>query len=642
MKKYLFLFASFIFLLPSFVIAAEPFTVQTKKSTHALSPSSTLLYGVLTSNGEVFDRLERPNTTVGFDYGKTLSYGDRKTTSISQVDGETAMFSTQILNLSCGTTYNYRAFAIDPTGTYYSNNDTFSTAECRTITVPVVETLDADIISSQSAIIKGKILSRGNDYVGNDTQDFVVKKGSTTVPRSEGRVTFDSDQNVFTFNLKGLSCGIEYTYTATSKNSAGMGYGKAKSLKLPCRTDEKTAPVLAWKTKTIEKNVPGNFVTASTDGKMLTFTSMSYSGSGASNIYKSQDSGTSWVKLPKGQAKEWASIASSADGQILAGIGIPSGMTRNIYLSVDGGSTWKQVNYGKRGYPMNIDISADGQKIAVEDQIGLDYVSTDQGKTWTGRVNSSVQDNLSFFINGEQDPFTFLTFFANDTKLATVRSDGYVYVSSDIGATWVKQSNLGVNNWTGFTGSKDGKKLFASAGVYIKKLPSGAMEENPLQAYLYSSVDGGKTWVPNTGAPFVITSIHSSDDGEVLVATSERSVYLSVDGGKTWTQQKQATGAVALSGNGSVVVNAVRGAVSVASISRSGATAAMSDAKIEIQTAVKSEVPNQMVESAPNVPQTTLGEVTPETSAPEAQSVGTQKKTFVQTVRNFFGRIKFW
>ena len=57
---------------------------------------------------------------------------------------------------------------------------------------------------------------------------------------------------------------------------------------------------------------------------------------------------------------------------------------------------------------------------------------------------------------------------ADGTKLITADYGGYLYTSTDSGATWVERTDAGVFNWRSVASSDDGTKLVAAvANCYI-------------------------------------------------------------------------------------------------------------------------------------------------------------------------------
>jgi hypothetical protein len=77
---------------------------------------------------------------------------------------------------------------------------------------------------------------------------------------------------------------------------------------------------------------------------------------------------------------------------------------------------------------------------------------------------------------------------------------GIVYTSADGGVTWVS-NNVPNTNWTAVATSADGSKLVAVA--------SGGL--------IYSSVDAGASWQSNSAPNAAWTSVASSADGTKLI-----------------------------------------------------------------------------------------------------------------------------
>ena len=71
-----------------------------------------------------------------------------------------------------------------------------------------------------------------------------------------------------------------------------------------------------------------------------------------------------------------------------------------------------------------------------------------------------------------------ITSSSDGSKLAAVVSYGYIYTSSDSGATWIERSSYGYLNWQSITSSADGSKLAAIVSY----------------GYIYTSSDSGVSW----------------------------------------------------------------------------------------------------------------------------------------------------
>jgi hypothetical protein len=125
-----------------------------------------------------------------------------------------------------------------------------------------------------------------------------------------------------------------------------------------------------------------------------------------------------------------------------------------------------------------------------------------------------------------------ITSSSDGTKLAAVVEDGYIYTSTDGGATWTEQTSAGKRYWSSIASSSDGTKLAAAP------CDTKIADHFERGAYIYTSIDGGATWTEQTGAgKYCWGSITSSSDGTRLAATDGDYIYTSTDGGVTWTRR---------------------------------------------------------------------------------------------------------
>ena len=82
---------------------------------------------------------------------------------------------------------------------------------------------------------------------------------------------------------------------------------------------------------------------------------------------------------------------------------------------------------------------------------------------------------------------------------------GFIYTSTDSGATWVQRLSAGQKNWGAVASSANGLNLIAA------EIGGG---------YLYTSSDAGVTWTQRTSAGSRSwISVSSSADGSMLAAT---------------------------------------------------------------------------------------------------------------------------
>jgi hypothetical protein len=150
---------------------------------------------------------------------------------------------------------------------------------------------------------------------------------------------------------------------------------------------------------------------------------------------------------------------------------------------------------------------------------------------------------------------------------ATDSSPGYIYSSTDSGATWIQELVPGIRTWNAIACSADGTKVVAApfndyiwtyaTGVWTQQIGSGqrgwlsaasSADGTKLVAgdtpsfgvgFLYTSTDSGVTWTAQTGAgQRVWYGLTSSTDGTKLAAAALNGyIYTSTDSGATWTEQ---------------------------------------------------------------------------------------------------------
>jgi photosystem II stability/assembly factor-like uncharacterized protein len=165
----------------------------------------------------------------------------------------------------------------------------------------------------------------------------------------------------------------------------------------------------------------------------------------------------------------------------------------------------------------DVAASSDGVKIAIVGSPGYIYTSSNMGASWTQRTSDVER------------MWNSVTSSSDGTKLAAVVYNGYIYTSNDSGVTWIERTSAGSRSWQSIVSSSDGTKLYASDDT----LNTGG---------IYISTDSGVTWVKSTGAGNrSFRSIASSPDGTKLIAGVGNwgggYIYTSNDSGVTWTER---------------------------------------------------------------------------------------------------------
>lgn len=127
-------------------------------------------------------------------------------------------FNAVLSNLSPGTLYYVRAFAINQNGTFYGDEITFTTLA----SIPVISTNQATSISQTSAISGGIITSNGGSVILQKG----VCWGTTSFPTISNSRTLDgSGSTSFNSSITGLVFNTTYYVRAYATNSLGTAYG---------------------------------------------------------------------------------------------------------------------------------------------------------------------------------------------------------------------------------------------------------------------------------------------------------------------------------------------------------------------------------------------------------------------------------
>jgi photosystem II stability/assembly factor-like uncharacterized protein len=289
-------------------------------------------------------------------------------------------------------------------------------------------------------------------------------------------------------------------------------------------------------------------------------------------IYLSDDGGDTWVQ--KGTPQTWVYVTAAVYGYYLAAV-----TSTDIYTSTDGGNSWIQRIIAGSHYWSSISSSLDGSRLFATDyynsSTGYLYTSSDGGSTWTpettfgihywGPVVSSADGSRAAVTeSGISNPYIF-TFSGGSWKNSGVLNggtaeqfssiasswdgrrlavcsvnSGSIYTSADGGVTWIKRSGAPTAYWWTITSSSNGEVIYAAANASFTD-PGD---------YIWRSADGGSTWtqLANAGQR-VWRSIATSSDGRLVAAgVNGGYLYVSKDRGATWEEK---------TGVGTIVCNSI-------------------------------------------------------------------------------------
>ncbi len=391
------------------------------------------------------------------------------------------------------------------------------------------------------------------------------------------------------FNISGNgfvagNVGVGTTSTSSKLTVAGTMESTSGGVKFPDGTTQASAP-FQWQVVagTTQQALP-NFGYTLTNASQVTVTlptapnvgdTVRVSGVGTGgwklaqnagqfvntvNLGPSGSAGQAWT--PRDSARDWQSVASSADGSKL--VAAHSGGF--LYTSIDSGVTWLPRDSVRNWNA--VASSTDGNKLVAVDNGGRLYTSTDSGATWTVRESTRNWYSVASSADG--------------SKLVAGVQGGQLYTSIDSGVTWLPRDSA--RQWYAVASSADGGKLvavdFSAAGRIYTSTDSGVTwfprESNRLWVSVASSADGGKlvagvnggqiytstdsgvTWLPRESSRSWQGIASSADGSKLLALNNPGMLYTSIDFGVTWTPREKLRNwaSVASSADGSKLVAA--------------------------------------------------------------------------------------
>lgn len=175
------------------------------------SASATLRSDVTSHGGETVSE-------VGFYYSLDETVDISTAVKVTKTYTGSA-FTATLSDLNVATTYYVKAYAVNSAGTSYSAVASFKTLA----STPVVNTVGSSSITSNSAVLSGKVVTDNGSPITQ--RGFVWLQGEGTPTTSSHKLTVEGTTGDFTADMTGLEPNKKYSFRAYAINSMGTSYG---------------------------------------------------------------------------------------------------------------------------------------------------------------------------------------------------------------------------------------------------------------------------------------------------------------------------------------------------------------------------------------------------------------------------------
>jgi hypothetical protein len=272
-------------------------------------------------------------------------------------------------------------------------------------------------------------------------------------------------------------------------------------------------------------------------GDRLVALANNVSGPSIGKIIRSSDYGVTWLPYSSPLSDEgWRAIASDSTGKNLVSVtrgsnAVPPNDGR-IWLSTDYGDTWNGVAdalapHGTGALWRAVASSANGNILSAGLEGGPIWISANAGLNWALATTHPTNGLKCLTSNALGDKMAATV----NLTAAPPNFGGDIWLSADYGDTWNKQPQppppSGDQMWWGIASDALGSTLVAAS---IGNLTS------PLGGNIWLSTDYGQTWTKQTGpslANWEDVAVNSA--GTVLVAVAYGGdIWKSTDSGVTW------------------------------------------------------------------------------------------------------------
>lgn len=260
-----------------------------------------------------------------------------------------------------------------------------------------------------------------------------------------------------------------------------------------------------------------------------------YAATGGGGVFKSEDSGFTWVAVNRGMSNQDV-LCLILDA---AGTNLYAGTSGGVFQSQDGGAVWTRHVQGLTDWKVQTLAEAGSRLVAGTATRGIFWTS-DIGSGWT---EAATNVNAQKTTNGD---VTEIVAQGSDVLYASTRQGG-VFRSSDSGSTWTPLTNVFGES----LGTADGATYIfplaeasnqdkPSTRVYVggDSLPYGAYNFQGAQAItLYDPPASGAISADYVTADYPSAYTYAlgiTPTGALFAGGNDRHLVKSLDGGATW------------------------------------------------------------------------------------------------------------
>lgn len=232
---------------------------------------------------------------------------------------------------------------------------------------------------------------------------------------------------------------------------------------------------------------------------------------GTFGLYRSTDNGMTWRLTT-----ERYGLITCSSVLVIPGATIIAGTPIGIIRSTDNGDTWTLNTAGLEDFQIEeLTTTNDGKILAATQAYGI-YSSEDDGQSWQSSSLGLEATNI-------------YTLAATASGKYFAGTNECVYLSTDYGQTWTRQTSAG--NYIRFQAIRISPGGTVFAGAY-----NGGVLRSRDEMQMWGWVNSGLPWVSSSGNRLYTALSLEIDANNNLYAGTMQGLYRSTDEGESWSR----------------------------------------------------------------------------------------------------------